>query len=190
MKDYDGKIKSNLAYVGCAILGLLNFILLAIPYISSYYSYDLGEWGGKQRGSDGISGYKVMDLWEGGFSGVMSSLVQLFVLWASDGGTRFSRGLRARSSSVANVHRKFALHRFPFEPLALVRKKRIHLMGVPVFTWSKRRDSNPRSPVPETGAIPPSLRLEIVNTSFFATRILYHNESLLSILFCKIIKKK
>ena len=26
--------------------------------------------------------------------------------------------------------------------------------------WSKRRDSNPRSPVPETGAIPPSLRLE------------------------------
>ena len=74
------KIKSNLAYVGCAILGLLNFILLAIPYISSYYSYDLGEWGGKQRGSDGISGYKVMDLWEGGFSGVMSSLIQIFVL--------------------------------------------------------------------------------------------------------------
>ena len=34
------KIKSNFAYVGCAILGLLNFILLAIPYISSYYSYD------------------------------------------------------------------------------------------------------------------------------------------------------
>ena len=74
------KIKSNLAYVGCAILGLLNFILLAIPYISSYYSYDLGEWGGKQSSSDGISGYKVMDLWEVGFSGVMSSLIQLFVL--------------------------------------------------------------------------------------------------------------
>ena len=42
------KIKSNLAYVGCAILGLFNFILLAIPYISSYYSYDLGEWGGNR----------------------------------------------------------------------------------------------------------------------------------------------
>ena len=27
--------------------------------------------------------------------------------------------------------------------------------------WSKRQDSNLRSPVPETGAIPPSLRLEI-----------------------------
>ena len=27
--------------------------------------------------------------------------------------------------------------------------------------WSKRRDSNPRSPVPETGAIPPSLRLDV-----------------------------
>ena len=74
------KIKSNLTYVVCAILGLFNFILLAIPYLSSYYSYDLGEWGGKQSSSDGISGYKVMDMWEGGFSGVMSSLIQLFVL--------------------------------------------------------------------------------------------------------------
>ncbi len=74
------KIKSNLTYVVCAVLGLFNFILLAIPYIASYYSYDLGKWGGKQSGSEGISGYKVMDLWEGGFSGVMSSLIQLFVL--------------------------------------------------------------------------------------------------------------
>ena len=74
------KIKSNLSYVGCVILGLFNFILLAIPYISSYYSYDLGEWGGKQSGSEGISGYEVMDLWDGGFSGVMSSLIQLFIL--------------------------------------------------------------------------------------------------------------
>ena len=74
------KMKSNLTYVVCAVLGLFNFILLAIPYISSYYSYDLGEWGGKQSSSDGISGYKVMDMWEGGFSGVMSSLIQLLVL--------------------------------------------------------------------------------------------------------------
>ncbi len=74
------KIKSNLTYVVCAVLGLFNFILLAIPYIASYYSYDLGAWGGKQSSSDGISGYKVMDLWEGGFPGVMSSLIQIFVL--------------------------------------------------------------------------------------------------------------
>ncbi len=74
------KIKKNLTYVFCAGLGLINFILLAIPYIASYYSYDLGEWGGKQSNSTGISGYKVMDLWEAGFSGVMSSLIQLFVL--------------------------------------------------------------------------------------------------------------
>ncbi len=74
------KMKSNLTYVICAVLGLFNFILLAIPYIASYYSYDLGEWGGKQSDSEGISGYKVMDLWEGGFSGVMSSLIQLFIL--------------------------------------------------------------------------------------------------------------
>ena len=32
-----------------------------------------------------------------------------------DDGIRFSRELRARSSTVANVHRKFALYRFPFE---------------------------------------------------------------------------
>ena len=32
--------------------------------------------------------------------------------------------------------------------------------GKSFFFWSKRRDSNPRSPVPETGAIPPSLRLD------------------------------
>ncbi len=74
------KIKSNLTYVVCAVLGLFNFILLAIPYIASYYSYDFGEWGGKQSDSEGISGYKVMDLWELKFSGVMSSLIQLFVL--------------------------------------------------------------------------------------------------------------
>ncbi len=74
------KLKSNLTYVICAGLGLLNFILLAIPYIASYYSYDLGEWGGKQSGSEGISGYKVMDLWELKFSGIMSSLIQLFIL--------------------------------------------------------------------------------------------------------------
>ncbi len=74
------KLKNNLTYVFCAIIGVINFILLIIPYISSFYSYDLGEWGGKQSNSSGISGYKVMDLWEGGFSGAMSSLVQLLIL--------------------------------------------------------------------------------------------------------------
>ncbi len=73
------KLKNYLTYVFCAVLGFFNFILLAIPYIASYYSYDLGEWG-KQSDSSGISGYKIMDLWELKFSGVMSSLIQLFVL--------------------------------------------------------------------------------------------------------------
>ena len=48
------KLKQNMSYVFCGGLGLLNFILLAIPYISSYYSYDLGEWGVKQSSSVGI----------------------------------------------------------------------------------------------------------------------------------------
>ena len=36
-------------------------------------------------------------------------------IFGAPSGTRFSRELRARSSAVANVHRKFALYRFPFE---------------------------------------------------------------------------
>ena len=38
-----------------------------------------------------------------------------FLIPGGDDGIRFSRELRARSSTVANVHRKFALFRFPFE---------------------------------------------------------------------------
>ncbi len=74
------KIKNNLTYVACAGLGLLNFIFLAIPYIAFFQSIDLGQWGGVQSDSSGISGYKVMDLWDGGFSGVMSALIQVFIL--------------------------------------------------------------------------------------------------------------
>lgn len=74
------KILSNLSYVFCAALGLLNFIWLAIPYVASFVSYDLGEWGGKQSVSAGISGYRVMSLWSGGFGGVMSALFQILIL--------------------------------------------------------------------------------------------------------------
>ncbi len=74
------KIKNNLTYVFSAGLGLLNFILLAIPYVASFVKYDLGEYGGKYSNSAGISGYKVMSLWDGGFGGVMSSIIQIFIL--------------------------------------------------------------------------------------------------------------
>ena len=73
------KIKKNLTYVFCAGLGLLNFIFLAFNYVASFaeYSYSgLGEY----SQSYGVSGYKVMDMWELKFSGVMSSLIQLFIL--------------------------------------------------------------------------------------------------------------
>ena len=39
------------------------------------------------------------------------------ILFGAPPGTRFSRELRARSSAVANVHRKFALYRFPSKSL-------------------------------------------------------------------------
>lgn len=73
------KILSNLSYVFCAGLGLFNFIFLAIPYVASFYSYDYGSYG-KGSNSEGISGYKVMDLWDGGFGGVMSGIVQILLL--------------------------------------------------------------------------------------------------------------
>ncbi len=74
------KLKNNLTYVFCAGLGLLNFIFLAFNYIASFAEYSGYAGYGSYSQSYGVSGYKVMDLWEFKFSGVMSSIVQLFVL--------------------------------------------------------------------------------------------------------------
>ena len=73
------KLKNNLAYVFCAGFGLLNFIFLAFNYITSFAKYSYGGYGNYSQ-SYGVSGYKVMDLWELKFSGVMSSIIQLFIL--------------------------------------------------------------------------------------------------------------
>ncbi len=74
------KIKNNLSYVFCAGIGLLNFILLAFNYVSAFADYKSGLGGYLSDWSEGVSGYKVMDLWDGGFSGVMSSIIQLLIL--------------------------------------------------------------------------------------------------------------
>ena len=70
-------IKKNWAHFFCAVLGLFNFILLAIPYVAAFMKTE--GWL-EMSVSEGISGYKVMDMWDGGFSGVMSSLIQIFIL--------------------------------------------------------------------------------------------------------------
>lgn len=67
-------LKTNLSYLLSAAIGVLTFVLFAIPYLSLYVDSFLGG------ASEGFSGYKVMDLWDGGFSGVMSSLLQILVL--------------------------------------------------------------------------------------------------------------
>ncbi len=67
-------IKKNLVYCLCAALGVLQFILFAIPYFAAFVS------GYGQSESEGFSGYKVMDLWDTDFGGVMSSLVQILIL--------------------------------------------------------------------------------------------------------------
>ena len=78
------KIKKNLVYVFCAGIGFLNFILLAFSYIASFYKYDYSSvyysGYGSYSSSYGISGYSVMSLWELGFCGVISSLIQISVL--------------------------------------------------------------------------------------------------------------
>ena len=53
---------------------------------------------------------------------MVSVVLHTWTIWVisysgGDDGIRFSRELRARSSSVANIHRMFALYRFPFEPI-------------------------------------------------------------------------
>lgn len=67
-------IKKNLIWFLCAALGVLQFILLAIPYFAAFAE------GYGQSMSEGFSGYKVMDLWDGGFGGVMSSITQILIL--------------------------------------------------------------------------------------------------------------
>lgn len=67
-------IKKNLVYSLCAALGVLQFILFAIPYFAAFVS------GFGHEESEGFSGYKVMDLWDSDFGGVMSSLVQVLIL--------------------------------------------------------------------------------------------------------------
>ena len=73
-----------------------------------------------------------------------------------DDGIRFSRELRARSSTVANVHRKFALYRFPFESGFVSNSH--HTISV---TWWRWWDSNPWPPACRAGALPAELHPHI-----------------------------
>lgn len=68
------KMKSNLGYTLCAGFGLLNLILMAFPYATAYVEY------GSYEMSEGASGYTVMGTFDGGFGGVMSSLVLVLIL--------------------------------------------------------------------------------------------------------------
>ncbi len=69
------KILANLSYWLCGFLGIWQFVLLAIPYLASFAKYD-----GVRETYGTASGYQIMRLWDGGFSGVMSALLQIFIL--------------------------------------------------------------------------------------------------------------
>lgn len=75
-------IKKNLNWLLCAALGVLQFILFAIPYFAVFV--DAGTFGSQ---SENFSGYTVIDLmgddkWEefSGFGSVMSSITQILIL--------------------------------------------------------------------------------------------------------------
>ncbi len=68
------KVLANLSYIMCAGLGLLNFIFLAIPYVASFMKDASNDF------SMNVSGYALMSAWDAGAGGVLSALVQIFVL--------------------------------------------------------------------------------------------------------------
>lgn len=118
------KIKQNLTYVFCAGMGLLTYILLAIPYVASFVKYDLGALGGEQSSSVGISGYNVMNLWGSGFSGVMSSILQIFVLLL---------GIALLAYGVFGLLKTFGVvNKFP-EKLGKLETKKLGEIGLFVF---------------------------------------------------------
>lgn len=69
------KILDNLSYLFCACLGILNFILLAFPYVAIKIA--LGPYGSLK---EGVSGYRIMELFDANFGGVMSALFQVLIL--------------------------------------------------------------------------------------------------------------
>ncbi len=76
------KIKRNLTYVFCAGLGLFNFIFLAFRYVTAYSKTPYSS------AKEGVSGYEILKIWgkdeyyfkDAKFGGVMSSMMQLFIL--------------------------------------------------------------------------------------------------------------
>ena len=67
-------IKKNWTYFICVVMGVLNFILFAIPYVAEFAKiYGITTF------AEGVSGYRVMDMWNLGFGGVMSSMMQIFI---------------------------------------------------------------------------------------------------------------
>jgi hypothetical protein len=70
-------IKKYLPWIIYAGLGTISFILFTVPYLALWYRYGYNEFSSI---SVGISGYKILGLWDGGFSGVMISLFQLLIL--------------------------------------------------------------------------------------------------------------
>ncbi len=73
------KMKQYLTHIFGAGIGLLNFILLAIPYVSYGVEYE-SSYMSAYNFSEGVNGYDVSDLWSFGFGGVMSSLTQILII--------------------------------------------------------------------------------------------------------------
>ena len=94
------------------------------------------------------------------------------VFWSKCGDSELGvarKSLMCRALSLRNAQRRTAPSRSPKS--SYNKKGNNPPQGQIVSLWSKCGDSNSRPPVPETGALPTALHLEVLNFMPGATRI-------------------
>ncbi len=74
--DIKDKLLSNLSYVFCAFFGLFNFIFFAIPFMTSFASYN-----GETHTGDSLNGYECFGIFDDelGFGGAMTGITQILI---------------------------------------------------------------------------------------------------------------
>ena len=71
-------IIKNLNHIFCVSLGFLTLILFAIPYLVSFVKLQYLDQ--TISGSNNINGYSIMNMWDGDYSCIISSILQILIL--------------------------------------------------------------------------------------------------------------
>ena len=77
------RILGNISYFISLGLGILIYILLAIPFLRIKISESSTSIVSEYMKPVNLNGYDIMDLWDEGFSGVVSSLLQIIIIICS-----------------------------------------------------------------------------------------------------------